>query len=706
MAADKDVRYTVTAEDRFSQTFSRLKRELADGGDQLGRITTLSSRAASALSLVSLGGLAAGGGFGLMVRRLASDIDALNDASDALGDSVGNLSALEDLARRNGEGLDLVSTAVSRLNKTLGDAKADSPLAKAISAVGLSAAELRQLEPTEALRRVAVALQGYQNDGNKARIVQELFGKSSREVASFLKDLAEAGELNATVTDRQAAAAERFNKELAALSTNANNLARSAASGLIPLLNEDLIRLRTAQDVFGGLTSAVFAFVKEGERFTDAGAGVAFYSRKLNELRASIKNLQTNGSGIFDKLNADKLKEQVKDVERLEQFYRRVFALTSQDNGQSDPRELARRGRGPALLPSVSGPGDEKKPAQISEAERYLENLERQAEKLQDLTVVQQLLADLEGRRIAGVNPQLRTRLFLEAANLDVLKAQDKALRDQQQSLDDLIAGTERRSSELEALLADTSAGRAKTTERKVTILLNYARANPEDEAIQRQALEAVKKLRAELEGTADTARNVDTEVNKLNVTLDRFADQTVDAMVDMALGVEGASERLYEAFKRDLLRELIEDPVRDSMRNVVKTIKDELGKLEGDSIWSQLGKLFSLLGGAGGGAEGGGYYEVGGGYVPRASGGKVRAGQMVKWQENGVEYFRPETDGQVLTEGQMAAGGAQVFNTNNITIVDARDPAATAREVRAMLDARDARAMRQARFGASAVEA
>ena len=59
-----------------------------------------------------------------------------------------------------------------------------------LKAIGLNAQELRRIDPAEALQRVAVALNRYSDDGNKARIVQELFGKSVRE-APFMKDLAE-----------------------------------------------------------------------------------------------------------------------------------------------------------------------------------------------------------------------------------------------------------------------------------------------------------------------------------------------------------------------------------------------------------------------------------------------------------------------------------------------------------------------------------
>lgn len=244
---DKDVRFAVTAEDRFSRVFQSLKRDIAGVGDGVGKLQNVAAFAASALNPV-LAGVAAATAYGAALKNLANDLDALNDASDAVGDSVENLSALERVARQNGETLDLVVTAATRLNKALSDAKADTPIAQALKAIGLSAQELRSLPTTEALQRIAVALQGFTNNQQRAAVVTEIFGKSSRQVSAFLNDLAAAGELNATVTSRQAAEAERFNKTLAAASANAGDLARQLAGPLLAGFNTFVDRARVASD--------------------------------------------------------------------------------------------------------------------------------------------------------------------------------------------------------------------------------------------------------------------------------------------------------------------------------------------------------------------------------------------------------------------------------------------------------------------------
>lgn len=702
MATDKDIRYTVSAEDRFSATFARLKKDIAAGGDELSRVTAFASRASGALAPLAFGASAIGVGFGAAFKQLANDLDNLNDAADVLGDSVENISALEDVARRNGAGLDLVVTAVTKLNKVLGEAKPDSPLAQTLRAIGLSAAELRSLDPTEALQRVAVALNGYANDGNKARLAQELFGKSLKEVAPFLKDVAETGKLNATVTTQQAAEAEKFNKQLAGMSVEAGNAGRAIVADLLPSLTKFFKLVNDARAAQGGVFGA---FSKQLE--TD------FISGRLEatneEIARTAQDAVRARSILQSQPDSIRAKSTVAEFEKLqraaERYRQELDAIKGYTTGSRRP---ANEGGGRLALqrlpelPASGGTAAAK--AQVSEAERYLENLQRQTEKTQELTTVQQLLRDIEQGRIDGITPKLRTRLFIDASNLDVLKAQTKEVQAQQAALDDLVAATMRRADELDRILDATPTGRSKALERQVDIVLRFARANPEDEAIQRQALEAVQQLRAQFDSLAEAPKPVAAEVDKLAVTTARFAENSIDAITSLVVDGEGGFDRLFKSFSRDVLRELIEDPMRKSMRNVVKIIKDELAKV--DSGGGGFGDLFKMFSGNSGKGE----FDFDwssvvsylfSSYTGRANGGPVRANQMVRWQEGGQEWFVPNQDGTVVNENQMrsAGAGAAPYQENHFHI-NGSDPSMMRRELQAALDERDARLMRSMRNG------
>lgn len=219
----------LAAEDRTRQAFAQVQANLQ--GLSAGANLLRSSFAGVAGAITA--GLAAA-----QFRDIVSGLDALNDAADATGSTIENLSALEDIAARTGTRFDTVTSTLVRFNQTLNGAEPDSSISRALKAIGLEADDLKKQDPSEALLKTAQALSGYADDGNKARLVQELFGKSIREVAPLLKDLAAQGQLNATVTKAQAEEAEKFNKQLAALEKNAADAGRSLASSLLPVLNQ------------------------------------------------------------------------------------------------------------------------------------------------------------------------------------------------------------------------------------------------------------------------------------------------------------------------------------------------------------------------------------------------------------------------------------------------------------------------------------
>lgn len=160
------------------------------------------------------------------VSATVDGLDALNDLSDATGASVENLSALESIAGRTGTSMDTAGDAVIKLNKALADAKPDNDIGAAFKALNLDIAELKRLDPVQAFQRVAIALSNFADDANKARLTQELFGKSLKDVAPLLKDVAEAGTLQAKVTAEQAAEAEKFNKQIFAMQKSLQDLSR------------------------------------------------------------------------------------------------------------------------------------------------------------------------------------------------------------------------------------------------------------------------------------------------------------------------------------------------------------------------------------------------------------------------------------------------------------------------------------------------
>jgi lambda family phage tail tape measure protein len=173
------------------------------------------------------------------VNSIIESMARLDDMAEATGASVENLSALANQAKISGLEIGSLEGALVKFNKSLFSVTEESSkVEKALNAVGLSASQLRTMDTAEATLLIAKALDGYADSANKAAIIQTIFGRSAREVAPFLKDLAETGTLNATVSKEQAAQAELLQKSIRRLGLEFDLFTKTIVGSAIPALLE------------------------------------------------------------------------------------------------------------------------------------------------------------------------------------------------------------------------------------------------------------------------------------------------------------------------------------------------------------------------------------------------------------------------------------------------------------------------------------
>lgn len=273
-----DIGIKIRASDETKSAFDSVSRSL-------GTIQTSAASVAGALASIGVG--VSIGGFVAMTKQIVDGLDAMNDLKDATGASIENISALEDVALRTGASFDTVSTALIKLNQGLNSAKPGSDTEAAINAIGLSVKDLKALDPAEAFRQIAVGLSGFADDANKARLTQELFGKSLKEVAPLLNDLAAAGSLVATVTAKEAEEAEKFNKELFNLSKTALDAARDMAGPLVSAINETIQMFREGAKEGKSFYSVL---VDEQLRLLGLKDGPKEYAKRLNDISRELES--------------------------------------------------------------------------------------------------------------------------------------------------------------------------------------------------------------------------------------------------------------------------------------------------------------------------------------------------------------------------------------------------------------------------------
>lgn len=482
--------------------------------------------------------------------RLVDGLDALNDAADATGASIENLSALEDIAARNGTAFETVTDAVVRMNKALGDAKPGSDTAEVFKALGLSIAELKQLDPAEAFQRIAVSLQRWADDGAKARIVQELFGKSLKEVAPLLKDAAEAGKLSATVTTEQAKAAEAYNKQVFALQKNVVDAARAMTGSLLPAMNDILAAFNNR-----GFKAALDEF---GEKI---GFGAAYYgARNVRILKDQVAELERElaGTGFLLGGREEKLAELASKRARLAELERDTARAVARDRALSQiglADNYSNEGRNALLpsLPDLPAKGQKKArqtglgPAEIAESLRdALRGLEQT-----DFAKIERLNAEFDelvGMRASGIGggPALDERL--------------RKIRDELTELDPAAQKAAESAKRLQQILDSTPSGRLKSALVDIELINEaFAKGKIDAEQWAQAAVGISQGLVDGVEEAGDAAANTAQEIGLV------FASAAGKAITEWS-----SFSDLLKGIAQDILQIAVKATITDPLSKAV----------------------------------------------------------------------------------------------------------------------------------------
>jgi len=381
---------------------------------------------------------------------LVDGLDKFNDVKDATGASIENISALDKVARSTGTTIETVEDVLVKFNAALKEAKPDTDSDRLFKALNLNVKELKAIDPAEALRRTAVAFSEFEDNGNKARAMQELFGRSVKEAVPFLNDLAQESQLVGTVSTQSAAQAEQFNKQLSALKANVTDAARAITADLLPALNRALANLTEFKQQ-GNLglifKDAAKDIVGLGKLTDDAGADINNFMKERQRLQKSMDFATRKG------LPTEQYKKDIDEVNRYLEVSRtrQRNAVLASTAGQDFGDAVSRRNRAPSL-PEISSPGKTPKASgakatdPYAEASRYLEGLQKQLERTQDLTVAEQALQDIQLGRLGKVSDAQRADILGVAKQIDAAKEWEeqekqnkKALEEQARAMEKLL---------------------------------------------------------------------------------------------------------------------------------------------------------------------------------------------------------------------------------------------------------------------------
>jgi hypothetical protein len=587
---------------RMEQDLSRANRSLDKFGNDakrsMGRVEDAFSAVdkrvkAFAISFGAALAVLAVNQIGNLFNGLVDGVDKLNDLADATGASVENLSALEDVAARTGTSIDTVASAMVKFNAELAAAKPGSENSNIFKKLGLDAEELKRIDPAEALLKTSQALAKFADDGDKARVVQALFGKSVKEVAPLLKDLADAGQLNATVTTEQAKAAEEFNKQISSLQKNLTDLARSALGPVLAAINQLADAFRGTNQYANELTGVAYALAVPFQAIAVLGANLVFVfegvGRELGAIAAQASALArgdlSRARQIRGELKGDNAKARA-DLDALEA---RLLGLNSKANSalrRSEDRGFVPQTGRPSIggIPSKDKPGSGKKdkpdifgpevPDALADALKRIEGAdEAKLQRLRDVltslsavvrgggTVPESVFADI-AEEMARLDPAAR-------AAKDAQDKFNKAMEEGRQVYESTRTPAEVLAAEIERLNKLLQAGAINWD--------TYARAQ----------FDAQERFDKATDAIGDKVKNTKSLAEELGLS---FSSAFEDAIVN-----GGRLSDVLRGLEQDIIRivtrKMITEPLGNALTNMLGT--------GGSGLMAGVGNFFgSLFGG------------------------------------------------------------------------------------------------------------
>ncbi|VVE82604.1 phage tail tape measure protein [Pandoraea sputorum] len=609
---------------------------------------------------IGLGLTAAGGAAVLIGKNAIDQLAALDDAAQKTGASVENLSKIQQSTMAFNHNFDEVDSAISRLAKGMATVDDESNKTnKALAALGVSAKDaggsLR--DPAQVLIDVAKNLQNYQDGAAKTALVTDLFGKSGANLLPVLNDMADSVDSFTGATKESAAQAAAFQDNVSKLTGQLKTLAQEVVSDVLPTLNSLFDTLQNIRK-----TSLTGWLLSDGAENDDPGKRLREIGAQLDTLREQRDALDPS-KGARNKVNEflfgdfRSVNAQITLLEKQQSYLKaRQQTLALAGGGGSDQVDRMVNGAKPALDYTS---GREKTPKEAkdkkTEADRYLESLQKQVITVQTLTSAEEALAMIQSGRLGTVTQAQKDQILTAATLVDLAKD-----------------GVEQEKQRQELI----SKG------KKV-----YEETLSPFERMQKD----YQELNVLLQGGFIDAQTYERAVTQVQKKFDELTDKSKEAQSELDEFAKSAAQNIQSSFA-----EFLFDPFKDGLDGMLKGFLDFLRRAVANAAAANLSQ--ALFGGLSGGGIGGGLLgaaftgilgaygdatgtTVGGVYGPqtqaglddlisqvsmRASGGPVTAGKPYIVGEKQAELFVPNTSGTILPS-VPSAGGMSVSVVTNV---------------------------------------
>ncbi|WP_374245322.1 hypothetical protein [Zoogloea sp.] len=293
-----------------------------------------------------------------IVNHAVDVTGAMKDMQESFGASVDGLSQIRAGAALGGKTIADMEGPLSKLVKSLDEAgDSSSDAARALEALGLNVADIRQMSPDQAFIAIANATQDYADGAGKAAVMTALFGKEGAKLIPTLNDVAEVGGKYLKITQAQIDAADQYDKNMKRLAATFDDFKVRIGNAAIPALNALADEFKDASTAGLGFFEIINQVGRMKGPFNESwGKKAADARRDIEGLKKAIENLGPLGNVKFIKENYE---SKLADKQRLYEFYKArqaAEALGDDPESNKDPRDRQGSGNKPDVGFSGNAP--------------------------------------------------------------------------------------------------------------------------------------------------------------------------------------------------------------------------------------------------------------------------------------------------------------------------------------------------------------
>ena len=584
--------------------------------------------------------------------KAVNQLDQIDKIAQKTGSSFGELSRQQQALARAGEDFTAAYAAgLNKLSQNLG--KFDADTNKVLKALGVNTQDAtgKLRNAADVSRDVAFALQKYEDGAGKAAAVTALFGKSGVELIPVLNDLADQYQHVTGVSEKFGKNVQQFNDLMDVAAAQSTFLGQSMAVGLLPSLNsigEGFKKVGFDAGNFGqiigeglGRVLRVTAATVTGFVAVVSGAGAAVRALLSGDF-ANVGNAFTAASGKYDGmiksfLNGGGVIEQ--STIKIEQQKLSLNGLMLKtDEAEGATKRLAKA-----------------KKEQISDADRFLQSLNKEVETLNKNT--------FEIKK-------------LEAAKLGLSKVADPLI-------DKIQRETEAHKKQSDAMQKGISITQQMRTKEE-----QFSDTQKELNDLLKGGAITQETYNRALSKASDELKKVDNVASSTFPKMEEFAIQASRNIQNafsnsIRLGLEGDFKGMFSSFKSALLAMVAEAAALD-LAGAIFGKKD--GK-QGSYLMDMFGSLGGGSGKSGSNAAGSGNFLkglLGLGGVAGSSGAAANAFDFMSFMGGSGTALGGASDGlmaslapiagaagallESIALGSAIGGSKKVFGVNSMT--------------------------------------